>query len=424
MSDKETKKDDFSKIREKHRVRKTISSLLLAFAVLYLPIVLIASGGARAEISLLTIGTISDSIEAEGLLLKEENILFLPFEGTYTQSVSEGERIPAGSTIATVVEDAYASKLRELENLANEILLRKKEGGLSSGIFTRDLKQIEEELSDNIGEIASLVATGRLDDLAYFEEEITRLESARDEIVAGSMTTDQYTEDLQRQYDVLSVSLMGKVTEIKASQPGYISFEIDGYEGTMTEEIIRGFSAEEARMAIKQFGRDSSDDNTDSPFAKLITGNSYTLVAVIDDSDADRMRGFANFELTIEKPDLSFGTNEVEFGVSQGGKTVIYIKVNKKLGELASARRINFSIQLYEYSGLMVPIRSLLNYEAYPIREVELARVKDNWIQFMSVEVLAANKTHAIIRPVEETLNLFDYYAVNPKRVEEGQVVR
>lgn len=424
MSDKETKKDDFSKIRKKHRVRRTISSALLAFALLYLPVVLIASGGAAAEISLLTSGTISDSIEAEGLILKEEKLLYLPFEGTYTQSVSEGERIPAGSTIATIVEDAYAAKLRELDNLANEIILRKKDGGLSSGIFTRDLKQIEEEIGENIGEIASLVATGRLDDLAYFEEEIIRLESARDEIVAGSMTTDQYTEDLQRQYNVLSESLSGKVTAIKASEPGYISFEIDGYEGAMTEETIRGFSAEETRTAIKQFGRESLDNSIGSPFAKLVTGNSYTLVAVIDDSDADRMRGFSDFELSIEKPNLSFDTNEVEFGVSNGGKTVIYIKVNKKLGELASARRVSFSIKLYEYSGLMVPVRSLLNYEAYPIREVELARVRDNWIQFIEVEVLAANKTHAIIQPVEGTLNLFDYYAVNPKRVEEGQVVK
>ncbi len=424
MSDKETKKDDFTKVRKKHRVRKTVSSLLLSFAVLYIPIVLIASGGARAEISLLTSGTISDSIKAEGLLLKEEKALYLPFDGTYTQSVSEGERIPAGCTIATIVEAAYSLKLKEMENLANEILLRKKDGGLSSGIFTRDLNLIEEKISENIGALASLVSTGRLDDLAYFEEEILRLESARDEIVAGSMTTDQYTEDLERQYKVLSESLFGKVNEIKASEPGYISYEIDGYENTITEEILRGFTAEEVKAAIKQFGKESPDKQEKQPFAKLVTGNSYTLVTVVDDSDADRMRGLPEFQLNIDEPNLSFEINDVEFGVSQGGKTVLYIKVNKKLGELASARRISFSIELYEYSGLMVPLRSLLNYEAYPIREVELARVNDNWIQFIDVDVLAVSKTHAIIKPKDGTLNLFDYYAVNPKRVEEGQVVR
>jgi len=424
MSERETKKDDLSIARKKHRTRRTISSLLLAFAVLYLPVVLIASGGARAEISLLTTGTISDSIKAEGLVLKEENRLYLPFDGTFTKSVTEGERVPAGFTIATIVEDAYAAKLKELDNLSNEILLRKKEGGLSSGIFTRDLKQIEEEISDNVGEIASLVATGRLDDLAYYEDEITRLESARDEIVSGSMTTDQYTEDLERQYNALNESLYGKVTEIKASEPGYISFEIDGYEDSITEEVLRSFSPEEVRTAIKQFSKESPDKSGNEPFAKLVTGNAYTLVTVIDEKEADRMKGLQSFVLNIEDPELSFSVNEVEYGAAQGGKTVIYIKVNKKLGELASARRISFDIQLYEYSGLMVPIRSLLNYEAYPIRQVELARVKDNWVQFINVEVLATNKTHAIIKPLEGTLNLFDYYAVNPRRVEEGQVVR
>jgi len=424
MSDKETKKDDLSKARKKHRVRKIISSLLLLFAVLYLPIILIASGGARAEISLLTVGTISDSIETEGLLLKEETKLYLPFEGTYTQMVTEGERIPAGFTIASVVEDAYASKLKELESLAAEILLRKKEGGISSGIFTRDLKQIEEEIGSNISEIVSLVSSGRLGDLSYFENEITRLESARDEILAGSLTTDQYTEDLERQYNALSESLYGKVREIKAPEPGYISFEIDGNEGVMTEEIMKGFSADEAKSAIRQFAGEGAGSQGSEPFAKLITGNSYTLVAVLDEKDADRMKGIGQFELEIEEPNLSFDVSNVEFGVSGGGRTVIYIEVNKKLGELAASRRISFSIRLYKYTGFMVPIRSLLNYEAYPIRQVELARVKDNWIQFTEVEVLAANKTHAIIKPVDGTLNLYDYYAVNPRRVEEGQVVR
>ena len=424
MSEKEVKKDDFSKVRKKHRVRRTIVSVLLAFLVLYLPIVLIASGGARAEISLLTTGSISDSIETEGIVLKQENLLYLPFDGTYTEAVSEGERIPAGYTIATIVEDAYATKLKELDNLANEILLRKKDGGLSSGIFTRDLKQIEEEIGDLIEEIASVVSTGRLDGLSYFEDEITRLESSRDEIVSGSMTTDQYTEDLERQYNVLNESLSGKATDIKSSEPGYISFDIDGYEGVMTEETIRGFSADEVKTTIKQFGKEAPEKINNAPFAKLVTGNFYTLVTVIDDKDADRMRGQAEFKLSFENPDLSFDVNDIEFGVSEGGKTVIYIKVNKKLGELASERRVSFRIQLYEYTGLMVPVRSLLNYEAYPIREVELARVKDNWIEFIEVQVLVANKTHAIIRPKEGTMNLYDYYAVNPKRVTEGQVVR
>ena len=72
----------------------------------------------------------------------------------------------------------------------------------------------------------------------------------------------------------------------------------------------------------------------------------------------------------------------------------------------------------------MVPIRSLLNYDAYPIRQIELAKVKENWISFMPVRILASNGTHAIIEPLEGSLNLYDYYAVNPKRVEEGQVVR
>lgn len=424
MSENKAKKDDFSKARKKHKVRRAITSLLLAFAVLYLPVVLIASGGASAKISLLTTGAISDSIEAEGLILKQENELYLPFDGTYTKEVSEGERIPTGCTIATIVEDTYATKFKELDNLANEILLRKKEGGLSSGIFTRDLKNIEDQIGDTVEDLAFMVSTGKLENLEYYADQITKLESARDQIVSGSMSTDQYTEELENQYKVLQESLSGKVTEIKSSEPGYISFQTDGYEGVLTEEVIRGFSPEEVRTAIKQFNKQEPDYSGADPFAKLVTGNQYTLVTVLDEKDANRMRGLSIFELVIDEPDVSFTVNDVEFGETQDGKTVVYMGINKKLGELVASRRVNFNIKIFEYQGLMVPVKSLLNYEAYPIRTIELARVKDNWIEFIEVRVLAANQTHAIIEPVEGSLNLFDYYAVNPKKVEEGQVVR
>jgi len=426
MSEKQTKtvKDDFKKARKKHKVRRTVTSLLLAFALLYLPVVLIASGGAGARISLITTGTISDSIKTEGLLLKEEKLIFLPFDGTYTKTAEEGERIPAGSTIATVVEDAYASKLKELESLSNEILMRKKEGSLSSGIFTRDLRQIENEISQTVGEIASVASQGRIGDLAYLEEELNRLESARNEIVSGSMTTDQYTEELERQYAILKESLAGKVTEIKAAEPGYLSFEPDGYEDFLSESDIGGFTAIETQTAIRQFGKENPSQTGSKPFAKLVTGNSYTLVTVLDESDADRIRNVQAVEIIIEDLSLLFSADEFRFGAEDGKKTVVYIEINKKLGELVSQRHIDFEIQINKHSGFMVPIRSLLNYEAYPIRKVELAKVTDNWIEFIEVEVIAVDKTHALIKPVEGTLNLYDYYAVNPKRVEEGQVVR
>ena len=62
--------------------------------------------------------------------------------------------------------------------------------------------------------------------------------------------------------------------------------------------------------------------------------------------------------------------------------------------------------------------------DAYPIRQVELAKVQDNWVHFIVVDVIAEGGGNAIISSPDGDLNLFDYYVVRPKKVEEGQVVK
>jgi hypothetical protein len=62
--------------------------------------------------------------------------------------------------------------------------------------------------------------------------------------------------------------------------------------------------------------------------------------------------------------------------------------------------------------------------DAYPIRQVEIAKVQDNWVHFIEVKVIAEGGGNVIIESPDGELNLFDYYILRPKRVEEGQVVK
>ncbi len=422
MSDRKSGKTDLTKLRKRKRMRKFIYFTLLTFIFLYIPIVLLASGGARADISVIGNGVISDYMFSEGLVIRDEQYIYLPFEGVFTKEAAEGERVPSGYKAATVVDEAYAVKFIEMERLGREILERKKSNSEGSGIFTRDLRLIEERISECIGSIASITNEGSLRGVEEILSKVKEFSVGRDEIITGSAPADTYTEDLVEQYEVLRKSISDKMHEIYTVEPGYISYEVDGLETVLTPEIASKFTVGEMQSAIKEPGKLAVEDKKAA--ARLIKGNSYMLAFIFDDKQVEKLKARGSAKIEIEGLDITVSAKNIEFGESEGGKTCVYFEINEKLGELASVRKINVKVVFYEYKGLMVPIKSLVNMDAYPIRKVELAKVQDNWIHFIEVDVVAKNNTYAIIESPDNEISLYDSYATKPDNLTEGQVVR
>ncbi|MDX1357699.1 MAG: HlyD family efflux transporter periplasmic adaptor subunit [Clostridia bacterium] len=423
MPDKEEKTRDFKKIKKRKRIMKYIYLAFLLFLVLYVPGILLASGGAGADIAIIGNGTIIDSIKADGLVVRDDKVFSMPFNGVYLKEASEGERIPAGFRIASIVDETFEVKFRELEALEAEILSRKKDGEISSGIFTKDLLQVEEHIKAGVQDIALMVSKGSLENLQSIINEIENYSDYRDEIISGSTSHDAYTEELERQYEVLEQSLSGKITELFTNEPGYISYWVDGFEDVYNTSNITGFGTDELREAIRQ-GGDHTSAESDGAFARLSTGNFYTIAFVLREKDAQKLIERGTAKIVIEGLGIEFNTDSIELGEENDGEICVFIKTNSKLNELASVRTVSAEIIFYEYSGLIVPEKCLVNMDAYPIRQVEIAKVQDNWVRFIEVKVIAEGGGNVIIESPDGDLNLFDYYIIRPKRVEEGQVVK
>lgn len=422
MSNKKSQKTDLVRLRKIKRRRKITYFALLTFLFLYIPIILLASGGARPDVSVIGNGIISDYTFSEALVIREEQYIYLPFEGVFAKEASEGERVPSGYRVATVIDEAYAVKFNEMEQMGREILERKKNNNESSGIFTRDLRLIEEKISECIGTIASITNEGNLKGVEEILTKVKQLSANRDKIISGSAPVDTYTEDLAKQYDVLKKSISDKMHEVYTSKAGYISYEVDGLERVLSPQKVREFTVEELQSVIDKPEKSVIEDK--KAVAILIEGNSYMLAFIFDDKQVEKLKVRGNVMLELEEMDITISTKNIEFGDSKDGKTCVFFKVNEKLSELASVRKIKAKVIFYEYKGLMVPLKSLVNMEAYPIRQVELAKVQDNWIHFIEVDVIAKNNTYAIIKSPNNKITLYDSYATKPDNLVEGQVVR
>ncbi|MCK8817717.1 hypothetical protein MWH28_10130 [Natroniella sulfidigena] len=88
---------------KKNKLNKFILFLLLLIGIgLFIILMVNFFGYHSTRIVTTTYGTLRDEIETEGLLIRDEKITFAPLEGELQLNVSEGEKVKAGTKVASV----------------------------------------------------------------------------------------------------------------------------------------------------------------------------------------------------------------------------------------------------------------------------------------------------------------------------------
>ena len=426
MPKKVNKRKDIRKYIIRRRIKKVISVIVIAFLCIYIPTIIILATSSKPDLSMLQNGTIIDSIKSEGFIFKDEQLYYAQFEGVFAKNAVEGEKVPAGYVIASVVNKDYIELFRQLESINKEIIYKKQNSEINSGIFTRDLKEIEENIKKSINEITKMVYSNGIMDVSFYLEQINRYQEFRNEIIGGLGSNNIYIEDLETQAKQLELSFKEQIFEIETSSPGYVTYIIDGFENEYDYNNIINYSPVDLLeiMNKKIEATNNSDIIAGEPFVKMIYGNSCYIAFVLTNEQVDEIKKNESVYLNIKEPSISIKSKNIIIGKSDEEKTCIYIEIDSKLNELNSIRKIEVEIILSEYTGYKVPLSSLINIDSYPYKNIQIGVVKNNYVTFVDVNILMSDGTFAIIESVDNKIALYDFYVVKAKKVEEGQIVK
>ncbi|MBN2851906.1 MAG: hypothetical protein JXQ23_04135 [Clostridia bacterium] len=427
MPNQINKRKNFRRYLIVKRIKKIISILVIIFLCIYIPTIIILATSSKPDLDMLHNGEIKDSIKAEGLVLKEEQLFTASFNGLFAKGASEGEKVPAGYTIASIVQKDYIDLFNQLESLKKEILLRKQSGEINSGIFTRDLKEVEESIKQNVVEITKAIYQDRLGDIDEYLRQISRYQQFRNDIIYGLSSNDIYVEDLENQAKTLEASFKSQIDDIVTEKPGIVTYNIDGFEDQYIIGDVINYSIDEFSQLLSNKTDNKNEGNeiiAGKPFVKMIYGNSYTLAFIISNDDVRRIQSKGTVSVSIEKLNLSIKSKNITYGNSDGENTIVFIEIDSKLNDLSSVRKISAEIVLSEYYGLKVQLSALTNLDAYPYQNTQLGVVKGNWVSFVDVEIVVNDDTYAIIESTEKEVSLYDYYVRKPEKVTEGQIVK
>lgn len=430
MEDKSKVKDDKVKNKDRFTGRLKLGSfLILLFLLLYIPSLIFWVYGKNISTDIIRIGELEDSLNVDAYIVRDERAINSPLDGISIRVINEGEKIKAGDTIATVLNKSSEKLLDDLKTLDLRIIKAQKEKSENDDFFSEDVRKLDKEIEEKLMLVIAQGNSNSLSKAKVIKSEIDGLIQKKASITGSLSSSDAYIKSLKKEKSMLQGRVNENTKNIDSNSPGIISYIVDGYEELLNPEKIFDLTPKDLEgIKIRENNKDMDDLSVEynKPFVKVIKGIDYYTVFVMDKKRAGDFKVDDSLGIRINDIDkvvpgiVSYKSNEIE------GKYVIAVKSDRALSETAALRKINIDLIKKYYDGLRVPVKSLINIDLES-KKAQIALVRANRAKFVPVRIIGRNNEFAIIDNIDEYaesgISLYSSYIINPKNIEEGQII-
>lgn len=347
----------------------------------------------------------SDSIEGEGWLIREEQILDT-YSGIVDLTREEGEKVGKGQTVALIHRDDHAVELQnELNLLEQEIALL--DYALGQGDVGLSAAHLDETILQSVIDLRGNVSAK---DYSYLESQIMALKSQvlkRDYTYEQDLDISQLSQQrkmLAEQYSQLKNQVGTATSRVKASCSGTFSTLVDGYETLLTPDILEELTLAELRQLTA--GKTAPQNST----GKLITSTRWYLAVELKEEQTKRLKQGQIIDLTFagyNEQDIPVKVDRI--GESENGRCLVVLSTDRSLKETLLLRQQQVELIFERFHGLRVPKTSL---HMSPETDTDSESEEDTEESVLGVYAVVSGQ--AEFKPVEIISEGTDYYVVRP----------
>ena len=415
--------------KDKGKRLKIGGILLLLFSLLYIPSLFHWLSSDNVSSGILRIGVIEDSVNAEGLLVRDE-VLLDPSakDGKFIPEAAEGERVPAFSCVATISDKASLSLLEELEDINAKIIQAQSERAKKTDFFSEDMAKIDISIGQKVQSIinqCNLNSMAEIDRLTLEVDNLIEKKAA----IAGEDDSDENIKSLKQEKNNIQQKINTNTTQIISKYSGIVSYAIDGYEQTLTPKSLKDLTPDIIKSISEKkinFIAAYEEVNAGKPFMKVIKGNYSYIVAVLDKEKSGIFKADESITVRLNAIGSVISGYVTDISEKNGGKYLITVRIDRFSEELSSIRKINVDFIKKSYEGLKLPLKSLYLQDA-DWKKARVMLIRANCAVEREVEVLCKDEEYAIIgtpeNEVKKTVGLYDRYVLNPENIKEGQII-
>ncbi len=400
-SEPEHKKNPFSKIGFDPdyftaAISRTVAGVLAITLVVYFAYQLFSMFSSSVTVS--EVYTITESVDSLGkaYIIRDEEKLYLPFSGYPDFTVADGARVAKGETVLNLYS-ADKSEIREgIDELDKEIaLLLKSIGtGVSDPGLSESFKLVEESY-------ASLMQTLVSEDYAQASviSEAFRERLARREYLSGdAYGISNRLLELQKKKEKLQSSFGNTAATVQAPVQGYFYSGTDGYEDSLSTEILKDFSKTTLEKLETAEKNASAAAEAETAVAKLCASAEWYLALVCSDRNMSNSEIEKTYTLSFpESSGTDFEMKLVQKVFLEEGMLLLF-RSDRQCPAVLGQRVQNVTVRAAEYTGYRIPESAL--HVCNGITGVYT--LQGRYVNFRRIEIIREGTGYCIAKVYEE----------------------
>ena len=290
------------------------------------------------------------SIAVRGYVVRTEQIVDCG-ETLIELKHSEGERVGAGDTVATVYRSADALKAtQELETLraqAEQLTYAR-----SAANDAETALKLDSDIREQIIAVRAAFESGSYSALDTLGDRLRTTVLKREYAYSGSEDLSARLDELNAQISALSAAVSGGTTRITAPVSGAYSAVADGYESVLTPEALETMTPSALAAVTPQ--------SVSTTVGKLCEGNKWYFAANVNEADAAAFKEGQRLTLRMASGvDFDLPVTVMRVSAAENGKCLIVTESDQYLSYVTLLREQNAELILEEYEGLRIPKNAL-----------------------------------------------------------------
>ncbi len=410
--------------------KKKISSLFI-FPLLLIIIVcsyLIRYIYFRIETEIVKYGSIQNSFESKGLIIRNEYTYGFSEKLKLKNKIPEGERVPNGKKIVEIIkgEDEIQGDLLFRINKLEERIKDIENNEKDYDIFEKDKEKLDNSINNKIELIKRYSEEGNLESLNKIKTELSDELYKKSLINGNDSFSGKNLEQLIKERDQLLDLYNNNIDAIFAKSSGIVSYKLDGLEQSLNPISLDKISINDIRQIISS--NEIDNGKTEYEGVKIIEDYIWYISCIIKDDEMQGMEEGNSISLAFNDKEKEIIKAKI-YKISEQGdnERIVTFQINEYLEEHYNSRIANITIIRNEYEGFLVSKSCIVEKD----KQNGIYIIKKGIIRFVPVEILALEANKALIKNIDYSegenqnsgyiIKVYDEVIKNTKNIKVNQ---
>jgi putative membrane fusion protein len=415
---------------ERLKKRTVVLGAFVLFGIFYLPSFIYWISSEDIGMGMINTGLMEDSIQLDGWIFRDEYVVKSEIAGKYIPVVGDGERVQALTEVAKILDPSQSDLLMELEGINQELLKDIQSQSLNSGFVFSELQRVHSEIVGGVENMIVALNQSQLFEMTNFKRQIELKINKKFRIIyEGNAYEDDKINRLKGLGERIHQQIEQFSTKIRIPTTGMVSYNIDGYEESFSEERLKEITLEDLMRidnapsyVVSEYRKIEKGE----PLLKVVRDNSYSILAKVKHDSRSLFQEGSRVNLRIEEINRNIDAEIVSIKRDGGGDYLIKFNIDQALHQMAKFRKVHIKLLRKVHRGLKVPLYAIDFFD----KERNYGRImvlKGGVTRYIDVEIEIYDEDFAIISNTAQNpggkVKLYDYFILNHHKVKEGKFV-